>query len=271
MKKLLLFLSICSVAVSFNSCNNDNDDTTLDKVVGKWRLSQILYKVDQQYVNFDEISECEKKMTLEVFENGTYIEKDYSFNDIQNSCDALTPINGTWKNLGNSMYEMSDVLISGITIALEMKVIFEGHNMIAEFSGTIEEDGEEYDIAMKFIFIDNNFFVPDSIIGKWQLDQEFEDSIEVELTECEKTMTLELFEDGIYEEKDFYDEGLECVAHEIKNGTWKNLGNEMYEITGIDIPEVKVTFNSNKMTVEFSETVDEVTHTGKLIFIKVSS
>ena len=61
MKKLLLFLIIFIVAFNFISCNNDDDDANLDKVVGKWRLSQILYKVDQQYVNYDDVSECEKK------------------------------------------------------------------------------------------------------------------------------------------------------------------------------------------------------------------
>jgi len=271
MKKFILFLSIFFVAFNFNSCNNDDDDANLDKVVGKWRLSQILYKVDQQYVNYSDISECEKKMTLEVFENGTYIEKDYFFNDIQNSCDALTPINGTWKNLGNSMYEMSDVLISGITIAIEMKVIFEGHSMIAEFLGTIEEDGEEFEIAMKFIFIDYNFFVPDKIIGKWQLDQQFEDDTEVELSTCEKSMTLQFFEFGIYEENDFkLNDALQCIALEIKKGSWKSIGNSMYEISDIDVPEVKAIFETTKMTIEFEFMDQGISKKLKLIFIKVT-
>ncbi len=271
MKKLLLFLFIFFVAFNFNSCNNDDDDANLDKVIGKWRLSQILYKVDQQYVNYDDISECEKKMTIEVFENGTYIEKDFYFNDDQNSCDALTPINGTWKNLGNSMYEMSDISISGITIAIEMKVIFEGHNMIAEFSTTIEEDGEEFEIAMKFIFIDYNYFVPDNIIGKWQLDQQFENDIEIELSACEKSMTLEFLEYGVYEEKDFQlNDALQCIAIDTKNGFWKNLGNSMYEIDDLGVSEFKITFENNKMTVEFSDTEEGETISLKIVFNKVT-
>lgn len=271
MKKLLLFLIIFIVAFNFNSCNNDDDDANLDKVVGKWRLSQILYKVDQQYVNYDDISECEKKMTLEVFENGTYLEKDYFFDDDLNICEALTPVNGTWKNLGNSMYEMSDVSISGITIAIEMKVIFEGHNMIAEFSTTIEEDGEEFEIAFKFIFIDTDYFVPDSIIGKWQLDQEFEDDIEIELSACEKSMTLEFLEYGVYEEKDFYLENTQCLPVEVKKSSWKNLGYSMYEIDDLGVSEFKITFENNKMTVEFSDTEEGETVSFKMVFNKKTS
>ncbi len=269
MKKLLLFLTVFLVSVNFNSCDCGDDDTT-DTIIGKWRVSQLLIKVDDQYED-NLLTECDKKSTIEFFENGTYQLNVFEFNDDESICVAQEIVNGTWENSDNNLYSISDFEIPGITLSLEVKVTFESNTMILEFSGTITIEEEEIDILVKIIFIDNNDYTADKIIGKWQLDQEFEDDIEVELTECEKTMTLELFEDGIYEEKDFYNEELECIALEVKNGTWKNLGNDMYEITGIDIPEVKVTFNNNKMTVEFSETVDEVTHTGKLIFIKVSS
>ena len=126
---------------------------------------------------------------------------------------------------------------------------------------------------MQVYFIDNDDYKPDNIIGKWQLEKEIEDGIEHELTECAKNMNIQFFEDGIYEEKDFYNEGLECIADEVKKGNWKNLGNNMYEITDIDVPEIKVTFESanTKMIVEFSETIDNITHTEKLIFINVNS
>lgn len=269
MKKLLLFLFIFFVAFNFNSCNNDDDDANLDKVIGKWRLNQILYKVDQQYVNYP-ITECEKKMTLEIFENETFIEKDYILNDAQNDCEALTTINGTWKYLGNSMYEMSDILISGITITIEMKVIFEGHTMTANFLGTIEEDGEEIEIDMKFIFIDNDYYVPDKIIGKWQLDQEFENGIEVELSACEKSMNIQFFEYGIYEEKDFYLENTQCIPIEVKKSSWKSIGNSMYEIDDLGVSEFKITFENNKMTVEFNDTEGGETVSIKKVLIKVT-
>ncbi len=273
MKKLIVFLTTVFIVLSFNACSNDNNDTNEnnpDAIIGKWRVNQLLIKVDDQYED-DLLTECDKKSTINFFENGTYQLKVFEFNDDESICVAQEIINGTWENSDNNSYSISDFEIPEMTLSLEVKVTFESNKMILELSGTINFEDEEIDIWLKMIFIDNNDYVPDNIIGKWQLDQEFEDAIEVELTECEKSMTLELFEDGIYEEKDFYDEGSECIAVEIKKGTWKNLGDDMYEITGIDIPEVKVTFESDttKMIVEFSETVDEVTHTQKLIFLKV--
>jgi len=257
MKKFVLFLSILFVAVSFNSCNNDDDDN-LDMIIGKWHLSQLfINNVDLQ------LDECDKKMTIEVFENGTYIEKDFGYNETLTECLQIDIVNGTWENTGSSMYKMSGLNTSAI------KVKFEGTKMIAEYSET--DEGITY--LIKIIFINSADIVPDNIIGKWQLDQQFFDGTEEVLTECEKKMTIQFFDDGIYEEKDYHYEALECIALVMKKGNWKNLGNNIYEITDIDIPEVKVTFESanNKMSIEFSETENEITHTVKLIFIKVNS
>lgn len=287
MKKLLLFLGICLITVSFNSCNDDNDDAYSDEIIGKWRLSQIHFyaEINNEPIDdeinemFDEIlTECMKKSTIDFSENGTYTENDFEFNYDSNTCEALQPTNGTWKNLGNSKYYISGIDFSDfdfpeLTIELELKITFESDKMIMEFSATGDYEGDLVDILIKVTFIDNDSFVPDNIIGKWQLNQEFYNGEEEVLSECAKKMTIQFFEDGIYEEKDYSDETLECIAKEIKKGTWKNLGNNLYEISDIDFPEVKVTFedNNNKMNVEFSEIVDGVNHTGKLIFIKVTT
>jgi len=206
MKKLFLFLSICLVAVSFNSCNNDDDNDSADQIVGKWRLSQVYAEINQVPIDDYMLTECDKKSTIEFFENGTYKENDFVF--IDDTCNALETVNGTWENLGNSMYDISgidfsDFDFSELTIELEVKVTFESSKMMMEFSGTMSFEGEQVDILIKVTFIDNDAFVPDNIIEKWQLDQGFEDGVENELTECEKTMTIEFFEDGIYEQKDF--------------------------------------------------------------------
>jgi hypothetical protein len=68
--------------------------------------------------------------------------------------------------------------------------------------------------------------------------------------------------------KIFYDDGLECIADEVKNGTWSNLGSDMYVISDLGIPEFKVTFANDKMTVEFTNTEEVET---KYVFIKVTS
>ncbi len=271
MKNFILFLGICLFAVSFNSCNNDDDSKT-DEIIGKWRVNKLLIKADDQYED-DLLTECDKKSTIEFFENGTYKENSFEFNDNTNTCDDLGIVNGTWKNSGDFMYKILGIEVTGIKITLDFKITFESRKMIWEFSGTMDFEGEEIDIMIKIIFIDDDDdYIPDNIISKWQLNQQFTDGTENALTECEKKMTIQFFDDGIYEEKDYSDQNYSCIDLEIKKGNWKNLGNDMYEITNIDIPEIKVTFESNntKMKIEFSETTNGAIHTEKLIFNKIT-
>lgn len=276
MKKLSFLLSILLVALSFNSCTSDDDNVTPDKIIGKWRLSQIFVQVDQESIDYMP-TECEKKSTIEFFDNGTYKQNDFEFNDLSNTCEAFETVNGTWENLGNSLYDISeydisDMDIPGLTVSSELKITFQSNKMIMDFSGTMEDDDDnEIEFLIKVTYIENDTFVPDSIIGKWRLDQEFTNNEEADLTDCAKTMTLQFFETSTYQEKDFYDDGLECVAHPVKNGTWRNLGSDMYEISDIEVTELKITFANNKMTVEFTDTEEGVTALHKLIFIKVTS
>src|SRR5690606_36515963 len=91
-------------------------------------------------------TECEKKTTLEFFENGTYKENDFEFDDDTNTCVALQPINGTWENLGNTKYDISgidfsDFEIPGTTVALETKITFGSNKMLMEISGTVTSEG----------------------------------------------------------------------------------------------------------------------------------
>lgn len=276
MKKLFLFLILFLVALSFNTCNNDDNDE-LDKIVGKWRLSQVYAEINQEFIDDDMLTECEKKSTIEFFENGSYVENGFEFTDETYTCEALGAVNGTWKNSGNAMYDISgidfsDFDISGPIVESEVKVTFESSKMMMEFSATVDFEGEQYDILIKVTFIDNDAYVPDNIIGKWKIDQEFRNNVEENLSECKKTMTIEFFEAGTYEEKDFeLNDALQCVALEVKNGTWKSLGSNMYEISDADIAEVKATFANNKMTVEFTVIVEGETISVKYVFVKVTS
>ncbi|MCJ7757186.1 MAG: lipocalin family protein [Gillisia sp.] len=273
MKKLSLFLSIILVALSFNSCSSDDDNVTPDKIIGKWRLSEIFVQIDQVVMEDDILTECDKKTTIEFFKNGTYTES--SFESIDDTCNAFAPVNDTWENLGNSQYDFSgidfsDFKIPGATVDIEFKVTFGSSKMFWEISGAVTFEGEQIPILIKVTFIDNDTYVPDKIIGKWQFDQEFTNGDEIELTECEKRMTVEFFDDGIFEEKEFYVDGLECIADEVNTGTWRNLGSDMYELSDKGAPEFKVTFANNKMTVEFTGTEEGVTADHKYIFIKVA-
>lgn len=203
-------------------------------------------------------TECDKKSTVDYFENGTHRENIFEFNDT-NSCEAPDPVNGTWKNLGNSVYDISDINIPGITVTSNQKITFDGNKLIMEFSGTLNIEGVQTQILCKVTLVDKDTFAPDGIIGTWRFDQEFINNVENgEMTVCEKTMTIRFFEKGIYEKKDFEEIELLCVAFEIKNGSWSNSGSDMYEISDLGVPEFKITFANNKMTVEFTDTEKEL-------------
>lgn len=271
MKKLYLFLSIFLVALSFSSYSNDDDNNNVpDQIINKWRLSEVSFSKDLDLLD-DFLNECSKKSTIEFFENGTYRENDYQFDFLTDTCEALDPVNGTWENLGNSFYNLSDIEIPELTNTFKVKITFIGNKMFIELAGTMDSDGTETDFSVKFTYIENDSYVPDSIIGKWQLDQEFADDEEVDLTDCEKTMTIEFFEEGIYMEKDFLEEEMECVADEEETGIWRNLGADIYEISDLGVSDFKITFSENKMTLEFTDTQEEVTLDRKLVFIKVTS
>ena len=150
MKKLVLFISILFVAISFNSCNDDDDEVVIiDKIIGKWQLDQAFEDGDVMT-----LSACDKQSTWEFKQAGTYTLKDFE-EDIEQDdvCNPLEPINGTWKNLGNSMYELGDFLeIDNISIDVDVKITFTNNKMTIEFSFT-DEDDVTFEVKAVFIKI----------------------------------------------------------------------------------------------------------------------
>lgn len=146
MKKLIFILSLLFIAANFISCNDDDDDPiSIDKIVGNWQI-------DQEFLNNEELplDECDKMSVIEFFQNETFTEKDYIYDDVMENCQLFETFNGTWENIDGSTYKISDISnVPGIDIAIEVKIIFQSNKMIVEFSETI--DGET--ISFKFIFI----------------------------------------------------------------------------------------------------------------------
>lgn len=265
MRKILLLIGALIMAISINSCSSDNDDNqNQNNIIGKWRISQLIVEgLDPVLVeSLDlELNECEKKTTLEIFENGSYTETDYEYNESLTECSLYDVSDGTWEYLGNSMYSFSGLNSEPI------KVTFDGNTIIAEYTETYEG----ISVTLKLIFIADEDVVPDKIIGKWRQDQEFFDNEEMPLSDCDKMGTLEFFEDGFYEETDFSDDTNGCVEIPLKTGLWKNIGDPFYEMTNIDIDEdLKITFENNKMTIELTVEEEGVDHLVKLIFIRLS-
>ena len=260
MKNLVVFTGMLIALLVLNSCssNDDESDQNPDKILGVWRLEQLFIdNVDLQ------VNECEKKTTIEVFENGKYTERDYEYNEALTECTQYDLVNGSWDNLGNSMYSMSDLNASAI------KVTFTEKGFIAEYS---EEEGG-ISLTVKAVFIAEKNVVPDPIIGKWKQVQEFLDGEEIELSACDLLETFEFFEDGIFLEEEFeYNETTtECVASPIKTRIWKNIGGSqyiLYKLSDDTEEELTITFEGNTMTIELSLEENGVIYDAKFIFSK---
>ena len=135
----------------------------------------------------------------------------------------------------------------GYVNASTKRFTFQDNKMIAEYS----EINDGVTFSIKTIFISDKAFVPDKILGKWEQDQAFIGSIEIEVSACEKMGSVEFFEDGFFEEIAFMDnsEQTECIELPLKTGMWKNIGDSLYKIYGIGADgEIKITFENNKMS-----------------------
>ena len=111
----------------------------------------------------------------------------------------------------------------------------------------------------------------DKILGKWQLSEEYLNGIRIPLSECELEMTIEFFESGTYSEKDFeYDEDNDvCTGLPVKTGTWEYLGDSNYYLSDLGVESLKITFSGNRMTVSYSETIEDIVLELRVIFNKV--
>lgn len=118
----------------------------VDKIIGKWQFDQ-LFEDGEEIM----LSECDKKSTLEFFQNGTFTERDF-MEDENGECMALDPFNGDWENLGNSIYELDFEISPGVSMGVDVKITFPNNKMKLEYSFT-DEDDVTYDLEVIYIKI----------------------------------------------------------------------------------------------------------------------
>lgn len=113
----------------------------------------------------------------------------------------------------------------------------------------------------------NDPVTADPIVGKWKLQQQFMDSEEIELTDCEKQTTVEFMSNGNITSTDFYEdfETEECVS-EITAQKWENRGNNVYRITEGNISQdVNMTLSNNNNTLTISAEDEEGSYSMRFI------
>lgn len=105
----------------------------------------------------------------------------------------------------------------------------------------------------------------DPFIGTWTLSKAFENGVEYALDDCEKKNTVVVRADGTITSTSYVEDSGTCKIDEDISGTWKNLGNSIYQTTfGNNVLSAKVTFDNNTFTSEEVEGSD----TYKDIYIK---
>lgn len=101
LKKLVLFLS--ALAITFSSCNNDDDNSTpptsmQDPIIGTWTYHKSFYNSVEVV-----LTDCEKQETFVFATNGT-VNYRYYEEDTSENCLLEEDASGTWTNNGNNVY-----------------------------------------------------------------------------------------------------------------------------------------------------------------------
>ena len=131
MKKIL----VLTIAIfSLLACSDDNDN--LDPFVGTWYP----FSVDGE-----EVSDCRKKGTISIKEDGTYTTTFYYF--YEDECQKDTSSSGTWTNLGDGVYEITEKddteeeeIEENDTDTNKVNVSFKDNNNTFVFSNTEEDE-----------------------------------------------------------------------------------------------------------------------------------
>ncbi|MFL0063797.1 lipocalin family protein [Tenacibaculum maritimum] len=132
MKNLLI---LCIAIVTLGTSCSSNDEKNLDPLVGSW------YKFSE---NKKEVSDCEKKTTLNFKENGDY---SISLYEALTNGDCISDgmDTGKWANKGNNNY---GIILAGDNFEAIQKITF-GENSSSFTFTEKEEDGTTYTTTYK--------------------------------------------------------------------------------------------------------------------------
>jgi len=134
MKKIILLLAV-SISIGMTSCNSDDDGAASvdmipvpseDKLIGSWKLTK-------EFENDVELTleECKLENIFTVTDDLKYRRTVNVPDSTENgSCELVSTVTGTWKNLGNDIYKFN--FDSGEIGFFENKITFSGNTMSQE-------------------------------------------------------------------------------------------------------------------------------------------
>jgi len=138
MKKLILLLAV--FAFVFTSCENDDDNSPQDPIVGAWKLqASFVNGVEQEFYG------CENEETEVFLEDGNFTKYIYSDETVDNPgvCVIENTETGTW-SVSGSLYTK---IINGQVQIIDLT--FEGNTYFFEESEVIDGVTE----TIKYVFI----------------------------------------------------------------------------------------------------------------------
>ncbi len=99
---------------------------------------------------------------------------------------------------------------------------------------------------------------PSPLIGTWELTAKKQDGSESELSDCDKTSTLQFNPNNTLITQVFSDQGNDCIISGEFTGSWSVSGNNLtfsFDEAGPGIPSIVtfIVFN-NILTITYSET-----------------
>ncbi|TSE04438.1 lipocalin-like domain-containing protein [Aquimarina algiphila] len=129
--------TLVSIAIFFTlfvSCSSDDDDAgSQDLIIGKWTLSERV-----QNGSTTELDDCFKTNTVVFLADGTL--KSTFHRIANNSCEFSHEAVGTWKNLGNNKYSITEgdeepyysceINEAGTVFSIEDRFEFQGEQII---------------------------------------------------------------------------------------------------------------------------------------------
>ncbi|MBJ2174001.1 hypothetical protein JBL43_07115 [Aureibaculum sp. A20] len=100
------FILLLTVAITFMACDNNEDASNQDELLGKWKLIEIR---SHGIVN---TIDCKDAVLLDFKTDGLFEVEHFGSNDT-NACISMGKIDeGSWVNVGNSLYNIDGDVVT---------------------------------------------------------------------------------------------------------------------------------------------------------------
>lgn len=152
MKRLLLVYIVLLILFGTYSCKNNDSNTSKNTIVGIWQLEQEFSNDgNSDLLKEFPLSSCDKMTTLNIFENGKFIEQSY-YDDFGTGGECIMDTEetkGIWKEGSNGIFYFT-YNKNNILIFTKSDVVLKNGKL--EITIEYEDPDLEYKTILKFIY-----------------------------------------------------------------------------------------------------------------------